>query len=87
MASKRERDLLGLLGNASRGVALVSQSIGTVLLLFGDDGGPLRREDLRPLGRDLVSLAGVLTDLGVQMATNNAKGESDNSSPTSPKRQ
>lgn len=76
MTTQRERQLLEQLGNASRGVAIANQSIASVLRLFAHDGRPLRRDDLRTLGHNLVSLAGALTDLGVQMATNTKDDES-----------
>lgn len=69
MASQWERKVLDRLGNASRSVAIANQCIAlTLQMLATGDRKKFRSEDLRSVGHQLVSLAGALTDLGVEIA-------------------
>jgi hypothetical protein len=79
MASKRERELLRLLGSASRGVSIVSQSIAAILLLLEKNlANQVPQDDVRSLGHNLVSLAGALTDLGVEIARGSSEPKEPN---------
>lgn len=83
MTSNRDRELLGLLGNASRGVGIVNQSIAAILLLLEQNTrNQVPRDDVRSLGHNLVSLAGALTDLGVEMARDINMSDTEDQGPT-----
>lgn len=65
--------LLERLGDVNRCVALVNTSLSTILQLLAHEcagGKRVRQEDLQSVGRNMVNLAGLLSDVGVEMAGN-----------------
>jgi hypothetical protein len=73
-----ERKVLEQLGNVNRGTAVVNEAMAAILQALGYEGARrLRREDLREMGHRMVSLAGILTDLGVEMAADTTTSEAD----------
>lgn len=65
--------LLEQLGNVNRCVALVNTSVSAILQLLSHEragGQEVPREELQSIGRNMIDLAGVLSDMGVEMAGN-----------------
>jgi hypothetical protein len=62
-------DLLSRLGEVSQKVGAASQAMGdTLLAVARQDGGDLDVASLRDFAHRLISLAGDLTSMGVEMA-------------------